>query len=54
MPKLPKRARVNIRVPNDLLKWAKKYAVKKNTTLTQMIIDFLTREQLNEDFYEHK
>lgn len=50
---LPKRTRVNIRIQTDLLKWAKDYAVKKNTTLTQMVIDFLTRERLNEDFYEH-
>jgi hypothetical protein len=37
-----KRARVNMRIPASLLKWAKVWAKKRNTTLTQTIIDFLT------------
>lgn len=40
---LPKRTRVNIRVPKDLLAWAKKHAAKMNTTLTQVVIDHLTQ-----------
>jgi len=39
------RARLNVRIPADLLEWAKKYAKKKNTTVTQLLIDFLTRER---------
>lgn len=44
--KTSKRTRVNIRVQTDLLAWAKKYAMKKNTSLTQIIIDHLTQLRL--------
>lgn len=40
--KRPKRARVNMRIPTDLLSWAKDYAGSKNTTVTQVIINHLT------------
>lgn len=39
----PKRSRVNLRIQTDLLKWAKTYAKSKNTSLTQLVIDQLTR-----------
>lgn len=38
------KTRLNIRIPKDLLNWAKKYAKKKNTTVTQLIVDYLTKE----------
>ena len=37
-----KKARLNIRVPEPLLQWAKDFAVSKNTCVTQMIIDYFT------------
>lgn len=36
------RARLNMRIPEPLLKWAKKYVNGRNTTVTQLIIDHLT------------
>ena len=43
--KAAKRSRLNIRVPVDLVKWAKVWAKKKNTTITQIIIDHLTAKK---------
>lgn len=47
MPKLsnhrPPRARLNMRIPEPLLDWAKDYAVIRNTTITQIIIDHFTK-----------
>jgi len=44
-----KRTRLNVRIPADLVSWAKKWAKKKNTTITQVIVDYLTtkREEVN-------
>lgn len=39
------KSRLNVRIPSDLLEWAKKYAKKKNTTVTQLLVDFLTKER---------
>jgi hypothetical protein len=36
------KARLNLRVPHGLLLWAKKYAMEKNKTVTQVIIDHFT------------
>jgi hypothetical protein len=36
------RKRKNFRIPADLADWAEQYAANKNTTMTQLIIDFLT------------
>lgn len=36
------RSRLNMRIPEPLLKWAKKYVEERNTTVTQLIIDYLT------------
>lgn len=40
MPKTarPKRTRVNLRIPSDLLKWIKKYARERNTSVTQLVV----------------
>lgn len=35
-----KRARVNMRFPEDLLGWVKDYADKSGKTLTQVFIDY--------------
>lgn len=45
----PKRARLNMRIPADLLAWAKTFVQAKNTNLTQLFIDHLTdiRDQNN-------
>lgn len=43
--KQPKRARLNLRIPADLSSWAKKWAKKRNTTVTQVIVDFLTSKK---------
>lgn len=47
MPKIstqrPPRARLNMRIPEPLLDWAKDYAVVRNTTITQIIIDHFTK-----------
>jgi hypothetical protein len=42
-----RKVRKNFRFPADLAKWAESYAARKNTSMTQMIIDYLTdlREQ---------
>jgi hypothetical protein len=37
-----RRERLNMRIPVELLGWAKGYVVKKNTTVTQLFVDFLT------------
>lgn len=36
------RKRKNFRIPADLADWAEQHAASKNTTMTQLIIDFLT------------
>ena len=46
-PKKPKkkdkaRIRVNMRLPYDLIEWAREYAEARNTTLTQVVVDKLT------------
>lgn len=38
----PRRERLNMRIPVELLDWAKGYVAKKNTTVTQLFVDFLT------------
>ena len=43
--KTQKRVRLNIRVPADLVRWAKVWAKKKNTTITQVIVDHLTSKK---------
>lgn len=44
-----KRARLNMRIPEALLKWAKKHVRGRNTTLTQEYIDWLTARKLQEE-----
>jgi hypothetical protein len=39
----PKRERLNLRIPADLLRWVKKYLRAKNRTVTQEVIDHFTR-----------
>jgi hypothetical protein len=39
----PKRERLNLRIPADLLRWVKKYLRSKNRTVTQEVIDHFTR-----------
>lgn len=41
----PKRKRVNMRIPAELLYWAKEYSRSRNISLTQIIIDHLTHLQ---------
>lgn len=38
-----RRTRLNMRVPTDLLEWAKDYAADKNKSLTQVFVDHLTK-----------
>lgn len=44
-----KRARLNMRIPEPLLKWVKDYAGAHNTTVTQLFIDQLTDLQAKEE-----
>jgi hypothetical protein len=37
------RTRLNMRIPSELLHWAKDYVVDKNTNLTQLFVDHLTK-----------
>lgn len=57
----PKRSRLNMRIPSDLLDWARGFATGRNTNLTQLFIDHLTklreqREQRNghSKTYQHR
>lgn len=43
-----KRIRVNMRLPSELVEWAKEYADSKNTTFTQVVVDKLTDLQAEE------
>lgn len=43
--KSAKRTRLNVRIPTDLVRWAKVWAKKKNTTITQVIVDYLTSKK---------
>ena len=45
------KSRLNLRLPSDLDKWAKKYAERKNTTVTQLFVDFLTDLRAHEGDY---
>jgi hypothetical protein len=36
------RKRKNFRIPSDLADWAESYAASKNTSMTQLIVDYLT------------
>jgi hypothetical protein len=40
------RARINLRIPDPLLVWAKAYAFRTNRTLTQLIVDLLSGERV--------
>lgn len=44
----PKKTRINMRVPDDLLGWAKEYALLRNTNLTQLLVDYLTKLKLGD------
>jgi hypothetical protein len=37
------RERLNMRIPRALLKWAKTFAQERNTSVTQLVVDHLTR-----------
>ena len=37
-----KKVRVNMRIPEDLLKWAKRYAKKNKTYVTRLVVDHLS------------
>jgi hypothetical protein len=39
----PRRTRLNMRIPSELLSWGKGYVVAKNTNLTQLFVDYLTQ-----------
>ncbi len=41
----PKKVRLNVRLPSELVSWAKVFAKKKNTTVTQLLVDFLTSKK---------
>lgn len=41
----PKKTRLNVRLPADLVTWAKEFSKKKNTTVTQLLVDFLTAKR---------
>jgi hypothetical protein len=43
MEKRPQRVRINMRIHKDLVAWAKKYAKKKRTSVTQLIIEHLLK-----------
>lgn len=45
----PKRVRVNMRIYGDLLKWAKKYAKKKRTNVTQLVTDYFVKLKEKDD-----
>lgn len=38
-----RKVRVNMRVPADLLRWAKTYARGKNANVTRLFVDHLTK-----------
>jgi predicted HicB family RNase H-like nuclease len=40
---LRRRTRLNMRIPTDLLEWAKVHAAEKNKSLTQLVVDHLTK-----------
>ena len=48
-PNKSSRVRKNFRFPPDLTLWVEKYAEAKNTSMTQLIIDYFTslREKEN-------
>lgn len=48
-PVRQKRERLNLRIPNELLKWAKKRALSSNSSVTQLIIDQLTKLKEKEE-----
>lgn len=37
-----RRKRKNFRIPSDLADWAEQYASDRNTSMTQLIVDYLT------------
>lgn len=43
------RTRVNIRFPTDLLNWSKSFVRKRNTSITQAIVDHFTELKLKEE-----
>lgn len=48
----PKRIRKNFQFPEDLALWADTYAKDNNTTMTRLLIDYLTnlRKQTEADY----
>lgn len=43
------RTRINMRIPADLVEWAKTYVGDHNTTVTQLFIDHLTKLRKREE-----
>jgi hypothetical protein len=52
----PRRVRVNMRIPADLLVWAKSYAISKNKNVTQIVVDHFTglKEKANGNGKTHQ
>ncbi len=40
--KTPKKTRLNLRIPVNLDVFVKQYASSKNTTVTQLVVDYFT------------
>jgi hypothetical protein len=43
------KSRLNLRVPSELMEWVKRFAQQRNTTVTQLVVDYFTREKLLEE-----
>jgi predicted DNA binding CopG/RHH family protein len=47
MKTAPKKTRVNMRIPEDLLKWAKRYAKKQKSCVTKLFVEYLDTLKTN-------
>lgn len=48
LTKKSSKARFNAKLPDDLYEWARDYAQRKNTTVTQLIVDHLRELRLKD------
>lgn len=39
------KKRINMKIPSDLARWAKRHAKKNGTSMTQLFVEYLARQR---------
>lgn len=50
MKKKVNKVRINLRIPKHLRLWLEEYSLRNNTTVTQVIVDLITKRHSKDSF----